>query len=382
MACVKILLLLGLVQMIGSQDMPQITKIIWPEIKLIGRTAYLNCTVSRQMDNKVFWIHKELQMILTNDDRVQVDESINAVVDGLTKYDVKLTKQGDQNTYMLIVRRLVLTDAGNYTCQVNVKGFSYQPSKDGIIVVMMPPYIIQSQTTQTLTVDEGGGANLTCGAGGYPMPNISWVRVNGNTMPPPYNRFAVKGTFLQLTNVRSIDRGMYRCVADNNVRPLATYDTTLYVNFRPAVRAVQSSYGQAQNRLFDLIIECIVAGYPTPDMKWYRQVQGQTPIEVIDDDKHVINQLLSHGQQLSISEVWYQLTIINVQGLDYGNYTCQGTNKLGVGKFDIVVYETSECQGANCPPEGGQVAHASTRSLPTVLIHLLALTTAALLSLL
>ena len=71
---------------------------------------------------------------------------------------------------------------------------------------------------------------------------------------------AFQGNVLQLTNIRNIDRGMYRCVADNNVRPLATYDATLYVQFRPAVRAVQSTYGQAQNRMFDLIIECIVAG--------------------------------------------------------------------------------------------------------------------------
>jgi limbic system-associated membrane protein len=53
---------------------------------------------------------------------------------------------------------------------------------------------------------------------------------------------------------------MYRCVADNWVRPLATYDTTVYVFFRPRARAVQKSYGQAQNRLFDLTFECIVAG--------------------------------------------------------------------------------------------------------------------------
>jgi len=54
--------------------------------------------------------------------------------------------------------------------------------------------------------------------------------------------------------------GMYRCIADNNVRPLACYDTTVYVFFRPKARAVQSSYGQAQNRLFDITFECVVKG--------------------------------------------------------------------------------------------------------------------------
>jgi len=144
---------ISIIVTVSGQDLPLITQIILPEIKMVGRTAYLNCTVSRQMDNKVFWIHRRQNMILTSDDRVEVDESINIVVDGLPKYDVIRTARENLNTYMLIVRRLVLTDAGNYTCLVNVKGFPVQPSKDGIIVVMMPPYIIQGRTTQTVTVD-------------------------------------------------------------------------------------------------------------------------------------------------------------------------------------------------------------------------------------
>lgn len=65
---------------------------------------------------------------------------------------------------------------------------------------------------------------------------------------------------LRLENLKREDRGVYRCLADNNVRPPATYDATLYVDFRPHARYVQSTYGQAQNRLFDLTIECIVSG--------------------------------------------------------------------------------------------------------------------------
>jgi len=69
-----------------------------------------------------------------------------------------------------------------------------------------------------------------------------------------------QGKTLTLYNVQHNDGGMYRCVADNNVRPLASYDTNVVVFFRPRARAVQSSYGQAQNRLFDLTFECVVSG--------------------------------------------------------------------------------------------------------------------------
>lgn len=61
-----------------------------------------------------------------------------------------------------------------------------------LLVHLGPPTIIQGETTQTVTVDEFETVNLTCAATGYPTPNISWVRVNGNVLPPPYNRYAVK----------------------------------------------------------------------------------------------------------------------------------------------------------------------------------------------
>ena len=69
-----------------------------------------------------------------------------------------------------------------------------------------------------------------------------------------------QGSILNLTDIRKEDRGVYRCIADNAVRPPATYDATLYINFKPYAKAVQSSYGQAENRMYDITIECIIAG--------------------------------------------------------------------------------------------------------------------------
>jgi Immunoglobulin domain len=84
---------------------------------------------------QVFWIQKSSQTILTSDDRVEVDNIINEIVDGQTKYDIQKRPLLDMTTYMLIIRRLVLTDAGTYTCQINVKAAMDHPSKDGVIVV-------------------------------------------------------------------------------------------------------------------------------------------------------------------------------------------------------------------------------------------------------
>ena len=67
---------------------------------------------------------------------MEIDNVINEIVDGYQKYDVQKQALADMTTYMLIVRRLVLTDSGTYTCQINVKAATDHPSKDGVIVVL------------------------------------------------------------------------------------------------------------------------------------------------------------------------------------------------------------------------------------------------------
>ena len=85
---------------------------------------------------QVQWINKNTETVLTSDDRIEIDDIINEIVDGYQKYDVQKRKIGDMTTYMLIVRRLVLNDAGTYTCQINVKASHIHPSKNGILVVL------------------------------------------------------------------------------------------------------------------------------------------------------------------------------------------------------------------------------------------------------
>ena len=68
-----------------------------------------------------------------------------------------------------------------------------------------------------------------------------------------------------------------------------------------------------------------VSGFPQPELRWYQRVKdGLRPIT--DDEKHVIHVLLNHGQTLSVSEFWYQLTIINVQ-----------VNKMNVGSHKLLL---------------------------------------------
>lgn len=136
------------------------------------------------------------------------------------------------------------------------------------MVVLIPPAIERAKTTHTLSVKDGESVNLTCSATGFPKPNITWVRINGDLLPN--GSLKQRSELFTISPVNRGSRGIYRCLADNNVRPPAATDATLLVYFRPDARAVQDSYGQAQNRMFDVTIECRIAGWPEPDLKWYK----------------------------------------------------------------------------------------------------------------
>lgn len=103
---------------------------------------------------KVNWIHRKTTgtigqdsaTIISVDNKIDIDESLNRVQDGNHKYDIVVTTSGETNTYMLIIRRLELKDAGTYTCKVLVQGQeqSTHPSKDGKMVVLCKYIVIVS----------------------------------------------------------------------------------------------------------------------------------------------------------------------------------------------------------------------------------------------
>ena len=57
------------------------------------------------------------------------------------------------------------------------------------------------------TVIEGDTFNLTCEVSGYPMPNVTWIRVSDDMHS--------YGNTLNFTNIMRGDSGDYRCETEN-----------------------------------------------------------------------------------------------------------------------------------------------------------------------
>lgn len=63
---------------------------------------------------------------------------------------------------------------------------------------------------------------LTCRAKGYPIPEISWHRENGE-------RLSATGETLTITDLKWRHGGTYRCLADNKLTPVAHQYIQIYV---------------------------------------------------------------------------------------------------------------------------------------------------------
>ena len=120
---------------------------------------------------------------------------------------------------------LVNVDAsfgGLYTCTVsNAAG-----NESANTTLYVAPYIITPLEEQILTM-VGASVSITCEAGGFPSPDISWIRVNTDMIVTQVSSTSL----LDIGPVSYSNAGVYRCVAMAEFTGMmfnATDETTLF----------------------------------------------------------------------------------------------------------------------------------------------------------
>ncbi|KAL3884659.1 hypothetical protein ACJMK2_024777 [Sinanodonta woodiana] len=351
----RFLCLLTLLYVAHCQLRPDIVDEIIPEVTSQGSSARINCTVvNKQSGHIVTWNFLDSRTggdIISRDQNIFISNPI--CKDGLRKYEVLKREVNQRTTYTLIINCLLPVDTGRYKCYIEISGapsYSY-PSKIGYLTVQVPP-TITSKNDAVLELDEYNSANLLCEATGIPLPNITWTRADGFPLPTGVALF--RGSNLKLLNVSKDYRGAYRCVADNNVRPPDEFLVSVQVFVAPECEAVQDTVGQANTGQYYVRLECKVSGYPEPELTWFREntAIGQVGREQLNDnDKYDISKQIATST-LRFGWSWYTLRIKNIQANDYTRYFCRASNRLGSAEASIDLFETSECQGGNCPTIG------------------------------
>lgn len=158
-----------------AQRTPSISHITQEQIKDIGGTVELECSVQYAKEYTVLWTK-------TMHDRA-TDTVFLSTGSSLVIKDSRFALRYDpaSSTYTLQIKDIQETDAGFYSCQV-VLSVTNKISADVELSVRRPP-VIADNSTQSLVVSEGKSVQMECYAGGYPHPTITWRRENNAILP-------------------------------------------------------------------------------------------------------------------------------------------------------------------------------------------------------
>ncbi|CAI5454961.1 unnamed protein product [Caenorhabditis angaria] len=257
-------------------------------IKAIGETITIYCNASGNPQPTLKW---------TKNGQPLHDSS-----DG-----VRISLKGSR----LDIPHLKKTDVGDYTCLgVNEAG----TSDNSISVdVLVPPEISRDGIDMSPRLPAGQSLSLQCLASGKPQPTVKWM-LNGTLISEktPGITIASDARFVQINNLTLSDKGVYTCLAEN----VAGNDKVMY-NVDVVQAPVISNGGTKQVIEGDnAIIECLVEGYPAPQVSWLRNgirvetgVQG---VRYVAEDKN--------------------LTVFEARSADSGIYVCAATNEAGTAQ--------------------------------------------------
>lgn len=160
--------------LVTAQRSPTISYISQEQIKDIGGSVELDCSVQYAKDYSVVWV----KVGPDNSDSVFLSTGSSLVIK-----DSRFSLRYDpaSSTYKLQIKDIQETDAGLYQCQLLLSVIN-KIKADVTLSVRRPP-IISDNSTQSLVVSEGNPVQMECYAGGYPRPTITWRRENNAILP-------------------------------------------------------------------------------------------------------------------------------------------------------------------------------------------------------
>ncbi|XP_075211174.1 lachesin-like [Lycorma delicatula] len=269
----------------------------------VGRDALLACVVENLRGYKVAWVRVDTQTILSIHHNV------------ITQNPRVSLSYNDHRSWYLHIKNVQEVDRGWYMCQVNTDPMR---SRQGYLQVVVPPRILEEETSGDLVVREATNVSLHCRAVGYPEPYVMWRREDGEDIN--YNGEQVNvvdGELLQISRVSRLHMGVYLCIASNGVPPSISKRLMLRVQFPPMLTIPNQLEGAYTGQ--DVALECHTEAYPTSINYWTTEngdmiVSGEK-YEAVSMDNGYSKYML--------------LKIRHVTRNDFGSYRCVAKNSLG-----------------------------------------------------
>ncbi|XP_062552768.1 lachesin-like [Armigeres subalbatus] len=273
----------------------------------VGREGVMTCKVQDLHKYKVAWLRVDTQTILTIDTLV------------ITKSERVSVTHTEQRIWHLRIKDIKESDKGWYMCQINTDPMK---SQMGYLNVVVPPDILDQQTSQDMTVAEGSNLTLSCVATGVPEPTIVWKRIGSEgtlSIVDHSGTISNDGSVLNIFNIQRHNAGEYHCVASNGVRPSMSKRIMVTVDFAPIVKVPSRQFTAELGQSVSL--ECYVEAHPDPITYWIRgkgdiiHYPGMIEEKQFSDSSYSVRmQMVIHLQKHS----------------DFGYYKCVAKNSQGI----------------------------------------------------
>uniref|UniRef100_A0A1B6E7S8 Ig-like domain-containing protein n=1 Tax=Clastoptera arizonana TaxID=38151 RepID=A0A1B6E7S8_9HEMI len=258
---------------------------------VIGDTLVLPCEVEDLGNFVLLW--RRGSSVLTADKIMVIRDPRFRLVDG----------------FNLEIGNVMPQDAGDYVCQI---GDGDNRDQIHTVEILVPPSIRTSPSSGQLTARKGGTITFECKASGNPVPSIVWSRKD-NALPSGDK--TIEGFSITLEKIDRHQAGVYQCTASNGVGEPVTVDMQLDVLYPPEIEVERSWVHSGEG--YEAQLVCIVHGEPAPNLVWFQ-------------DSFLLEQTEKRSMESRGNK--HTLTVRNVQGADFGNYSCVAENSLGKAK--------------------------------------------------
>ncbi|XP_039299141.1 lachesin [Nilaparvata lugens] len=333
-----IVFLLNVFATCNCQRTPTISKITQVQIKDIGDTVELECSVQYAQSYPVLWMKVDHNR---RTEPVPISSGSGLII---LEGRFSLRYDPASSTYTLQIKDIQETDSGFYQCQVFI-ALQNKISAEVELQVRRPP-IISDNSTRSVVVTEGQSVSLDCYAGGHPEPRVSWKRENNAILPTGGSIY--RGNILKIPKIKKEDRGTYYCVAENGVGKGARRNIAVVVEFAPVITVPRPRLGQALQ--YDMDLECHIEAYPQPAIVWLK-----------DDVQLSTSQHQSISFFGSVDEYTdTTIRIITIEKRQYGKYICKAVNKLGSAEAGVELFETII---PVCPPACSQAVYGGASQI-------------------
>ncbi|XP_072939071.1 cell adhesion molecule Dscam1 isoform X3 [Epargyreus clarus] len=310
---------------------PQVTPFDFgEEILNAGDTVSLTCTVGKgDLPLKIHW---------------QLNDQILNSGNG-----IYINRNGKRIS-VLSIENVQHEHIGNYTCIAeNQAGRS---SHSAVLNVNVPPRWILEPTDKAFA--QGSDAKVECKADGFPKPQVTWKRAEGDTpgdykdLKPNNPNVKVEDGTLTIANIQKTNEGYYLCEAVNGIGSGLSAVILISVQAPPQFEIKMRN--QTARRSEPAVLQCQAKGEKPIGIIWN---MNNKRLEPKSDPRYTIREEILPGGVVS------DLSIRRTERSDSALFTCVATNAFGSDdtSINMIIQEVPEA------PYGLKVLDKSGRTV-------------------